>query len=86
MGGADGQVGAADGEEGAADGEGGVTRGQVVCREGRGCRVELLKGGGAGPLLTQVFSRIRGARLLSSQPSFRRAREIGKKHKLSFKL
>ena len=86
VGAADGEVVAADGEVGAADGEGRVARGQEECREGRGCRVELLKGGGTGPLLTQVFSRIRGARLLSSQPSPRRAREIEKRHSLSFKV
>ena len=45
-----GEVGAADGQVGAADGEGGVARGQKVCREGRRCRVESLKGGGAGSL------------------------------------
>ena len=37
------------GEVCATDGEGGVARGQVVCREGRGCRVELLKGGTRAP-------------------------------------
>ena len=65
-----GDVGAADGEVGAVGG-----------RERGGPRqngMELLKGGDAGPLVTQVFSRIRGACLLSSQPSPRRAREIGK--------
>ncbi len=83
-----GEVGAADGQEGAADGEGGEVRGQVVCREGRGCRVEMLKGGGMGPLLTQVFSRIRGARLIGSQPSPRRDKEIReiKKDKKSSKV
>ncbi len=64
VGAADGEVGAADGEEGAADSEvgamdsevgamdreGGVARGQVMCREGRGCRVEVARG--HGPLLT----------------------------------
>ncbi len=52
VGAADGGVGAADGDLSSADGEGGVARGQEVCREGRGCRVGSLKGGGAGPSLT----------------------------------
>ena len=50
-----GEVGAADGEVGAADGERGVALDQGECREGRGCRVEMIKGGGTCPLLTQVF-------------------------------
>ena len=83
---ADGEVGAAVGEVDAADGEGGVARGQEGCGERRGCRVELLKGGGTGPLLTQVFSWIRGARLLSSQLSPRLAREMGKRDNLSSKF
>ncbi len=77
---ADGEVDAADGEVGAADDEGGVARGQEECRKGRGCKLKLLKGGGTGPLLTQVFSWIRGARLLSPQFFPRRARELGKTH------
>ncbi len=73
---ADGKVGTAGGKVGAAEGEGGVTRGQVVCREERGCRVESLKSGSAGSLLTQVFSRVRAARLLSSEPSSCRSKRI----------
>ncbi len=52
VGGAHGEVGAVNGQEGATDGEGGVARGQVARCDGRGCKVESLKGGGAGPLLT----------------------------------
>ncbi len=70
-----GLVGAADGEEGAAEGE---ALGQVVCREERGCRVDLLKGRGTGPLVTEVFSRSRGAHLLSSHPFSSHSKRDGK--------
>ncbi len=50
VGAADGEVGAADGEVGAADGEGRVARGQVWCREGRGCSVGVAQRRGHGPL------------------------------------
>ena len=52
VGAADGDVGAADSKEGAADGKGRVARGQVVWREGRGCRVGVARRRGTGLILT----------------------------------